>query len=180
MEGPARRGNFADPGLVRIDSGHENLGRRIVAFVGVCVLAVGGAGVYVFFQHVDIDDASAADADRSFDEARARFAGQTPLLSLADHEWSVNRRPSTADAKPRTLRVMAWETSDERLVNLSIPFWLLRLGDEDAVDLNFNDLDDEAALRDLDLTVADLDRHGPGLIIDYDAPRDGRVLVWAE
>ena len=152
----------------------------IVAFVGVCVLAVGGAGVYVFFQHVDIDDASAADADRSFDEARARFAGQTPLLSLADHEWSVNRRPSTADAKPRTLRVMAWETSDERLVNLSIPFWLLRLGDEDAVDLNFNDLDDEAALRDLDLTVADLDRHGPGLIIDYDAPRDGRVLVWAE
>ena len=74
---------------------------------------------------------------------------------------------------------MARETDDERLVSLSIPFWLLRLGDDDAVDLNFNNLDDEAALHDLDLTVADLDRHGPGLIVDYDAPRDGRILIGA-
>ncbi len=122
----------------------------VVAFLGVCVLAVGGVGVCVFFQHVDIDDASASAADRSFDEARARFVGETPLQRLSDHEWSVNRRPTGSNTKLRTLHVMAWET------------------------------DGEAALRDLDLTVADLDRHGPGLIIDYDAPRDGRVLVWAE
>lgn len=151
----------------------------IVAFLGVCALAVGSVGVYVFFQQVDIDDATASAADRSFDEARARFGRETPLLSLSGHAWSVNRRPASSDTKPRTLHVMARETDDERLVSLSIPFWLLRLGDDDAVDLNFNNLDDEAALRDLDLTVADLDRHGPGLIVDYDAPRDGRILIGA-
>ena len=79
----------------------------IVAFLGVCVLAVGSVGVYVFFQHVDIDDATASAADRSFDEARARFGRETPLLSLSGHAWSVNRRPASSDTKPRTLHLMA-------------------------------------------------------------------------
>ena len=72
----------------------------IVAFLGVYVLAVGGFGFYVFVSHVDIDDASAAVADRSFDEARARFVGEQPLLSLSDHEWTVNRAPPIRPPSP--------------------------------------------------------------------------------
>ena len=32
----------------------------------------------------------------------------------------------------------------------------------------------------LNLTVEDLDRHGPGLLLDYTREEEARVLVWTE
>ena len=49
-------------------------------------------------------------------------------------------------------------------MRVSIPFWLLRMKmGESAIDLNGNRFD----LEDLKLTVEDLERFGPTLIVDH-------------
>ncbi len=54
--------------------------------------------------------------------------------------------------------------------------WLLRLGNNGTINFSENDLD----LENLDLTVEDLDAHGPGLILDFEDDDSERVLVWTE
>ena len=61
-------------------------------------------------------------------------------------------------------------------MNLRIPLWLLRFGDNATV--NFSEADGDI-VGDLDVTLENIDFHGPGLVLDYqDADRE-RVLVWA-
>ena len=44
------------------------------------------------------------------------------------------------------------------------------------IDLNGNRMD----LEDLRLTVEDLERYGPSLIVDHLAPDGDRILVWSK
>jgi hypothetical protein len=60
---------------------------------------------------------------------------------------------------------------------VTLPFWLLRLKNRHAsIDFNGKQMD----LEDLKLTVADLERYGPTLIIDQTSPDGTRVLVWSQ
>jgi hypothetical protein len=62
-------------------------------------------------------------------------------------------------------------------VKVSIPFWLLRLKMRGAtIDLNGNRMD----LEDLKLTVEDLERFGPTLIVDHSSASGDHVLVWSQ
>ena len=64
------------------------------------------------------------------------------------------------------------------MVRVTIPFWLLRLKvGGTTIDLNRGGKMD---LEDLKLSVEDLERFGPTLIVDHSS-RDGeRVLVWSQ
>jgi len=157
----------------------------LVSIAGVAVVATVtliGLGVYVFRSNVDIDDATPDTADSSFEEARARFAGQEPLIHLVrgdgETRTEVRRRDHPSEIKPTSLHVLAWDPDDERLVTVRIPFWLLRFGDHATIDFSEGDGD---TLEDLDVTMADLDHHGPGLVLDYHVDTDrARVLLWVE
>jgi hypothetical protein len=74
--------------------------------------------------------------------------------------------------------VLAFDPDDSgRIERVTIPFWLLRLNLRGStIDFNGARMD----LEDLKLTVEDLERFGPTLLIDH-ANRDGeRVLVWSQ
>jgi hypothetical protein len=75
------------------------------------------------------------------------------------------------------LRVLIYDPGDNRLVRLQIPFWLVRLGGSDK-HISF-DAGDVHGVR-LSITPSDLERRGPGLILDQETRRGQRLLVWAE
>ena len=75
------------------------------------------------------------------------------------------------------MHVLTWDPDDERLVSLSIPFWLLRRMGRGTINLSG---DDDDPFDDLDLTFEDLEWHRPGLILDYAREGDDRVLVWTQ
>jgi hypothetical protein len=78
---------------------------------------------------------------------------------------------------PDALNVLAFDPDDGRIVRISIPFWLLRMKMRGAtVDFNGNKMD----LEDLKLTVEDLERFGPTLIVDHRNVHGERVLVWSQ
>ena len=159
----------------------------VIALVSIAALAVVGTatlialGVYVFVSNVDVADATPEAADLSFAEARARFAGDEPLIHFVREngrvQAEVRRRDRPSDTRPETLHVMVWDPGDERLVTLRIPLWLVRFGDNTSVDFSEADGD---VVGDLDLTIEDIDYHGPGLVLDYQDDDRERVLIWAE
>lgn len=155
----------------------------IVACLGVIVLglfAIAGVGIYFVASHIDTDRVSAPEAMRQFDEARAVFKDQKPLFELDKEERPRPTRPlqdlPRSSVRPQLLTVMAWDADDERIVRISVPFWLLRMGGRQ-IDINDGNGFD---LNDLHLDVRDLERIGPILVFDYRSASGERVLVWTK
>ena len=60
---------------------------------------------------------------------------------------------------------------------VDVPFWLLRLKSGPIAFSSYaNGFDD----RGVKLSVADIERRGPGIVLDVSEPNEGRVLIWAE
>ncbi len=153
-----------------------------IVVIGILgVIAMAGVGFYFFSQHVNTKVTSPASAARQFSEVGARFAGQRPLIELdergrllrANTDRTAPERPAQLDA----VHVLAYNPEDGRIVQISIPFWLLRMKMRGTT-INFNG--NRMDLEDLKLTVEDLERYGPTLIIDQTAPSGERVLVWSQ
>ena len=154
-----------------------------VIVVGMLAAAAIGGTAFFIYRHVHTQFTPNEKADAQFAEARARFAGQRPLIELRhDDQPVLHRETIPAEmpaAKLETLRVLAYDTDAEKLVRVSIPFWLLRLAPSRHVSfLNDTGIDFDADR--VRLTLDDLERRGPGLILDQADRRGSHVLVWTE
>jgi hypothetical protein len=155
----------------------------VIGVAVVCILglvAVAGVGFYFVSQHIDAKAATPASAAREFEAVKSGFKGQKPLIELDSRGRFLRAntvRPKAAPTSvPDQLHLLAFDPSDGRIVRFSLPFWLLRMKAGGAtIDLNGNRMD----LEDLRLTVDDLERYGPSLIVDHLAPDGDRVLVWS-
>jgi hypothetical protein len=154
----------------------------VVALVGLAVLAMialVGAGMYMVASNVDIKPATRESAEREFEAARAKFAGQQPLLEIDPSGRAVERsteRTAGPPAQLSSMQVLAFDPDEDRLVRVTIPFWLLRLGSRGRIDLGSDELD----LERMSITAGDLERYGPGLLVDHRDRRGVRVLVWVQ
>ena len=152
----------------------------VLGFCVFCLMAAAGAGVYFVSRHIKTERVTNADAIRAFDEIKARFPG-APLYELDNTEQPRVVRPLTelpsANSKPEHLWLLAWDPDDERLVKLSLPFWVLAVGRQKMeVAGRGRDFD----LERLKLDTRELERIGPKLVFDF-RDRDGaRVLLWTQ
>ena len=153
-----------------------------IAVVGVLfVIAAAATGLYFVSNNFTKATVTHAAAAAEFDAVRGRFAGQKALIELDERGnflRSNTDRPAPANPRrPDTLYVMAFDPDDGDLVTMTIPFWLLRLKVNDAT-VNFSG--NSMNLEDLKLTVDDLDRFGPALVLDQRNAGGDRVLVWSQ
>ena len=151
----------------------------IVVFGILGVIAMAAAGLWFVKSHVNIQSATTAVASADFQTIRARFANQKPLIELDERGNFLHantERPSSPQ-RPTSMNIMAFDSDDEKIVRLELPFWMLRLKmGGSRVDVGGNNVD----LAKLRLTVEDLERFGPTLILDQ-KDRDGsRVLIWTQ
>ena len=154
----------------------------IVGVVVMCVLGLVGmaaAGLWFAKTHIDVRTVSAATAVTDFEEVRRQFTNQKPLIELDErgHFVHANTDRPTSDRRPQSLNVMAFDPDEGRVVKMVIPFWLLRLKMRGSrVDIGHDSFD----LSDMKLTVEDLERYGPTLIVDHKGRAGERVLVWSQ
>jgi hypothetical protein len=147
----------------------------------IAVVAVAGAGIYFVTRHIHTTQTNAADALRSFDHARSRFVGATPLYEMDSANEPRPVRPladlPTSPAAATHLELLAWDPDDERLVQVSLPIWLLRFGRHkmsiESDGHGFN-------LEHLDLDARQLERIGATLLFDFRDQDGVRVLVWTQ
>ena len=156
----------------------------VISIAVICVLGLvtlAGVGFYFVSKHIDTKEVSSTDAAREFEAVKAGFAGQKPLIELDSRGQFLRAhtdRPIPAHVTtPDQLHLLAFDPKDRRIVRFRLPFWLLRMkAANTTIDLNGNRMD----LEDLRLTVADLERFGPTLIVDHQSPAGERVLVWSK
>jgi hypothetical protein len=155
----------------------------VVALAVICVLGLAtmaAVGFYFVSKYVETTKASPAVAAQQFEAVKADFAGQKPLVELDSRGQFLRAntdRPIPAHVTiPEQLHLLAFDPDEGRVVRFKLPFWVLRMKMGDAtIDLNGNRMD----LEDLRLSVEDLERYGPSLIVDHKGTDGTRVLVWS-
>ena len=82
--------------------------------------------------------------------------------------------PSRRQSRPPATATRRWRAAEPRLVSSDAPFWFFKVKEPAArialEGLGFN-------LDRLQLTLSDIERVGPALIVDHTRD-DGRLLVW--
>lgn len=153
-----------------------------IVVIGVLgIVAMAGVGLYFVSQHFDTRAASPANAARQFEQVKAKFTGQKPLIELDERgnylRSHTDRTPPANVNPPDSINVLAFDPDDGRIVRVSIPFWVVRMKMRGAtIDLNGKHMN----LEDLRLTAEDLERFGPTLIVDHKNTSGERVLVWSQ
>ena len=150
----------------------------VVLFVFILGLAGVIFSVAWFRQNFQVTEVSRTNATQEFDAIRAKFPGQRPLLEIRNGEPAYveeRRNEPRSNVQLTTLHIMAWDDDDEELVTFSLPFWLLRMKSGPIGFSAYTSGFDRVSLR-----PEDIERHGPGLVLDFTMQREGRVLVWAE
>jgi hypothetical protein len=116
-----------------------------------------------------------------FEQVRARFTEGRPLIEVEGDDMErvrINHPPESAPRQPvKDLNLLVWTPDEDKLVRLSLPLWLLRFN---ASGFHVTTREGDVSFERFRLTVEDVERHGPGLVLDHES-RDGeRVLIWAE
>lgn len=150
----------------------------VIGFILLCIIAFAAFGLYFVSRNLDMEEATPVEASRAFEDVRARFK-EEPIISVdSDRNVTLARRPPDQPAaqKPETMHVMAFDADDSRIVRVTIPFWMLRLGREKIRLGRGSDLQ----LEDLHLTAEELERYGPALLMDHRGSSGERVIVWTQ
>lgn len=90
-------------------------------------------------------------------------------------------RAAPRGARATELNVLAWDPGDREMVRVSVPLWLVRKADRHADwDLDFGDERDRGRWRRrMDgMRWEDIERAGPGILLEVMEDEGDRVLVW--
>jgi len=146
------------------------------------ILGVGCVVITVswFRQNLSVTGTSEEAAMQQFEEVRSRFPGQQPLIQLVDGKPELSTERATEAPRQTTLstlHVIAFDNDEGHLATFSLPFWLLRMKSGpfriSAYQQGWDD-------RGVSFRVEDIEKRGPGIIVDTTRPGKGRVIVWAE
>ena len=151
----------------------------VVGAIVIGLMVMAGVGTMWMMRHINTAPSTATQAVKAFEQERARFGTEKPLIGIDDLENgpAVQRRIDalpTAAVKPTEMAILVWDPDDERTVRIALPFWLLKLGKR-KIDIGTGAFDFDRYRID----VKDLERIGPKLIVDIQRPGGERVLVWS-
>lgn len=157
---------------------------QVLIGVGIVAVFLGiGAIIAItayFSQNVVVNSASGREADDEFEKVRQRFKGQVPLVELREGVM-VRSNPRTPPAggsgQLTTLHILAWDAEDEKIAAVTVPWWVVRLKSGPIRFSTYSTGLDDEGVR---LTPEDIERAGPGIILEATGHRGERVLLWAE
>ena len=154
----------------------------LLTVVGLCVIAVvagAGFGMYFVRNHVSAATTTPTQAFKAFDAAGARFKDVKPVFEVDDRRHprlarKLSEMPASAE-KAEFVWILAWDPDKQRLVKVSLPFWVLKFGKQ-KIDIMEGGFDIER----LQLDVNELHRVGPVLLFDFKSSNGERVLIWTQ
>lgn len=149
----------------------------LLAFLGIGAIIAVTAWVR---QHLEIQETTATDAETQFEAVRREFGQRPPLIEIRDGQpiyAGDSITPSSTPAAIERVRVLVFDPDEQKVVSFSLPFWLLRLH-TDPFDLDaYVSGTGRTRVR---LRPEDLEKFGPGIVLDTTTPDGEQVLVWTE
>jgi hypothetical protein len=159
----------------------------IIISVGAFVVIVGGGAIaivgYLVAQQFSFQQEPGATVEssaRQMAETRARFKGQSPFIEIgADGAAPVVHRELQGPTRHSlsAMVVVGWDgRSRQGVFRLKAPFWVVSMGSRRHLRVSRPD----GGTIDLQVTIEDLERRGPGLILDRTDERGRQIIVWTE
>jgi hypothetical protein len=154
----------------------------LIALALLAGVALVGSVAYLALRHLEVRNVQPASAEKQFEDIRSRFEGQEPMIDFEAEGWGhpiIHSAPADAEPRPlHTLHVLAFNRRDGKLVRLDLPFWLLRLkSDAGVLRLPSRDF---VELERMELRAEEIEKHGPGLLMDHEGRAGERILLWVE
>ena len=149
----------------------------VLIFIGIGAVIATTAWVQ---QNLTVAESSESNAEQEFARVRTRLPNRQPLLEIRDGRpaYTAGQPPVTnPTASLSRLHVLAWDPKDGKLAQVSIPFWFLRLK---SGPIEFSSYTAGWGDQGVDLSPEEIERHGPGIILDTTSQNGARVLLWAE
>lgn len=156
----------------------------IAGFVLIVGLGLIASCVYLIRQQVSVETYSRATGAEEFEKLRAKLAGQQALIELPGEDGSkgegvVHRELVNKPAGGvKTVHMRVWIPREGKLVKMDLPIWALRLMGSQPITFDTGD-SGFGGVR-LKVTAEEIERRGPGLILDHTERRGERLLVWSE
>lgn len=148
--------------------------------VALCVVVAGlGVASVLWFRDKVVmrPGTSRADADAAFAAEKARFSDTRPILVIGDDRrprFAENTEARTGGGAIESLRVLAWSPDDGHLATVTLPFWMLRLKSGSFHFGEYVPGSDESGLQ---IDAKDIERYGPGVVLETESPSGERVLI---
>lgn len=154
-----------------------NAKRWTIAFFSCAAIGLGVFGLMVA-QVTSVERMEYEGAVARIDSVRTTFANPEPVVHTnAAGELEIDELPNEPASRIRTLHVLAYRGEAEGLVQVDIPVWFLRMKDPA---IRFVLDDTGVNLKELGLSINDLRRRGPRVIVDERRPNGDLVLLWTE
>lgn len=149
----------------------------VFGVIAVVVAALAGTGAYFVFRHMETRAGGEADAMQAIEAVKARFGSRPPLVEIADPRRAdirINRPVESSAVHVDTIHIINWKSETREVARTEVPLWLMRFSTVNiASQLGI-------APAQFRLTVSDIERYGPGIIVDYGSAGEFRMLVWVE
>ena len=148
-----------------------------VVLLAVALVALGATGAYFVWRHMEKRAGSEAEAVQMIDSVKTRFGSRAPLIEIIDPQRAdirINRPVEASATRVDTIHIINWKTDTGELIRTDFPLWLMRFST-----LNIASQLGIAPAK-FRLTVSDVERYGPGVIVDYGSRGASRVLVWVD
>src|SRR5687767_4186974 len=100
------------------------------AIAVLIVISIGGltsiaGGLYLASRYMTAGHVAPQAAADEFERTLGRFSGQTALIQLRGDDVVVHRTPDRPRRTLTTVHVLAYDTRAAKLVNITVPGWLL-------------------------------------------------------
>lgn len=148
-----------------------------VALIAVALVALAATGAYFVLRHMEKRAGSETEAVQAIDAVKARFGSRAPLVEIIDPQRAdvrINRPVEASAPRVDTIHVINWKSDTGELIRTDVPLWLMR----------FSTLNIASQLgiapEKFRLTVGDVERYGPGIVVDYGSQGTFRMLVWVD
>ena len=136
-----------------------------------------GTGAYFVLRSMEKRTRSESEAVQAIDAVKARFGTRPPLVEIADPlraDIRIHRPVDASHVHVDTIHMINWKRETGELVRFEVPLWLMRFS-------SVNVLSQLGVTPErFRLTVNDIERYGPGIVVDYGSSKTFRVLVWVD
>jgi hypothetical protein len=157
------------------------IGAGVAGAAVLVLVCVAAAGLYFVSRRVQTASATPDEAVRTLDAVVSAFAGTTALYRLDAHQKPQLAAPfadfPTSRTKATDLYINAWNPDEGRLVQLSLPLWLVRFGDKK---MHMTGGEGGVNIAEFSFDVHELERIGPALVLDYRSQDGERILLWTK
>ena len=149
----------------------------VATLTAAAFVALAGTGAYFVLRHMEKRASGDPEAVKAVEAVKARFGPRPPLVEIVDPRRAdirINRPVDVSPTPVDTVHIINWKSETGELVSTDVPLWLMRFSTVNVLSQL------GVAPVQFRLTVNDIERYGPGIIVDYGSRGAVRFLVWVD